>query len=131
MSEHYQEEISMRGNIHGGGAMPHHMHKMLINTIQDCEIVCEEMTTMLKRRPDMHMRATQLRLLRDCADICGLTAKFIARHSMFAHNMAGLCACICEACGRECARFKDPESQNCARVCLNCARECRKFASLV
>lgn len=133
MPEHHQEKMPMHGNMGNmhDNAMPHkHMHKMLINTIQGCEAVCEEMTTILKRKPDLYMRANQLRLLRDCADICGLTAKFIARHSMFAHNIAGLCVCICEACGRECARWKDPESQNCARVCLNCAKECRKFASM-
>jgi hypothetical protein len=105
----------------------HHEH--LVKTIQDCEAVCEHMTTLLKRRPDVQMRLRQLQLLRDCADICGLTAKYIARNSMFARPAANLCASICEACGAECARFPDAESQNCARVCMNCARECRAFAA--
>ncbi|MDK2934371.1 MAG: hypothetical protein PWP27_2181 [Clostridiales bacterium] len=103
-------------------------HKQLVETIQECEAICEHMTTLLKRRPDMQARIRQLQLLRDCADICGLTAKYVARNSAFAKPMADFCANICEVCGRECARFPDSESQHCAQICFNCARECRAFA---
>lgn len=103
-------------------------HERLVKIIQDCEAVCEDMTTYVKNRSDVEMRRMQLHLLRDCADICGLTAKFVARGSDFARDLADLCACICEACGNECAKHRDPKSQNCARICLNCARECRNFA---
>lgn len=57
--------------------------------------------------------------LRDCADICTLTAKYIARRSMFAGPLAGLCAEICETCGNECLQHPDPASQYCGRVCLH------------
>lgn len=100
----------------------------LTNTVQDCETVCEDMTTYVRKRPDVEQRRRQLQLLRDCADICGLTAKYLARKSPFSNSIACLCAYICEICGNECLRHPDPESQNCARVCLNCAEECRRFA---
>ncbi len=106
------------------------MHAHLVMVIQDCEATCEHMTTFLKGRPHVQMRTKQLILLRDCADICGLTAKYVARGSMFARHCAHLCAMICETCGNECARFPDPESQECSRTCLNCARECRAFAGM-
>ena len=77
---------------------------------------------------DLHLRHRQLQLLRDCADVCTLTAKYLARHSSFSKSIAGLCAIICEACGNECARFTDQESQKCAQICLHCAMECRAFA---
>ena len=101
----------------------------LVKTLQDCEAVCERMTNFIKECFDVKMRVKQLKLLRDCADICGLTAKFVARCSAFAKDIARLCACICEACAIECARYPDRESQHCARVCINCARECMAFAS--
>ena len=114
-----------------GSHMSHKpMYERLVKVIQDCEATCEHMTTMLKRRPDVQMRMRQLILLRDCADICGLTAKFVARNSIFSKHCAHLCAIICETCGRECARFPDMESQQCAQICLNCARECQAFAGM-
>lgn len=100
----------------------------LVKVIQDCEAMCECMTTYVAKSPDFCMRVKQLRLLRDCADICGLTAKYIARCSIFAKDIACLCAQICEVCGHECAKHPDHESQHCAHVCLHCAKECRNFA---
>jgi hypothetical protein len=105
-----------------------HTHHHLIMTVQHCEVTYQHITTMLKKRHDMHMREHQLNLLRDCADICTLIAKYLARMSHFSKTTANLCAAICEACGTECAKFSDQESQHCAQVCFHCARECRNFA---
>lgn len=101
----------------------------LLHTLHHCEATCEHMTTFMKRMPDLQARVRLLQLLRDCADICSLTAKCIARHSAFSKAIATLCASICEVCGNECLRFPDPESQNCGQMCLNCARECQAFAA--
>lgn len=103
-------------------------HENVLKTIQDCEAMCEHMMTFLKRRSDVQTRVRQLQLLHDCADICTLTAKYVARHSAFSKHTAHLCGQICEICGNECAKFSDEESQECSRICLNCARECRAFA---
>lgn len=103
-------------------------HDCLISVIQHCEAMCEHMVTYVASRKDVCRRTRQLQLLRDCADICALTAKYVARDSMFAKHTAELCACICEACARECARFSDPQSQHCAQICMHCARECMEFA---
>ncbi|WP_432409325.1 four-helix bundle copper-binding protein [Wukongibacter sp. M2B1] len=103
-------------------------HDKLLRTIQECEDTCEMMTTYVKNRSDIKSRIRQLSLLGDCADICGLTAKYIARRSEFSKAIADLCANICEACGKECSRFSDPESQNCAKICFHCANACREYA---
>lgn len=108
----------------------HYMNEHLVKTIQDCEATCEHMTNHLKKLSDFQMRVMQAMLLRDCSDICGLTAKYVARGAIFARQAASLCACICEACGTECSRFPDQMSQNCARVCMHCARECAAFAGM-
>jgi hypothetical protein len=102
----------------------------LVKMIQDCEAMCEHTMTHVSMLPDVHMRVMQLHLLHDCADICGLTAKFVARNSVFARATAGLCACICEVCGAECAKYPDPASQACAQMCLHCAKACRAFAMM-
>lgn len=102
----------------------------LIDIVQKCEATCENMQHYVSNLPDASARAMQMQLLHDCADICGLTAKFLARNSMFARQAAALCACICMVCGNECARFPDPMSQHCACVCLHCARACQAFAGV-
>ncbi len=130
MSEYYQQEMTMNEDMYRNNMKHNDMHEKLLNTIQDCEAICEEMTTMLKRKSDGYMRVMQLQLLRDCADICGLTAKYIARYSVFSKCTANLCGYICEVCGSECAKFNDVESQHCARVCMSCGKMCREFAMM-
>lgn len=109
---------------------PHPMHHANITkTVQDCESMCEHTITHLHMHAqDLQIRRGQLQLLHDCADVCTLTAKYLSRHSGFSKPLAALCASICEACGNECARFNDSESQKCAHICLHCAMECRAFA---
>lgn len=104
------------------------MYPPIVRVIQDCEAVCDHMVTHAGRMPDVQSRAAQLQLLRDCADVCALTARYIASDSPFSRESATLCADVCEACAAECMRHADQASQHCARVCCNCARECRAYA---
>lgn len=101
----------------------------ILQTLHHCQVTCEHMTIMVGRSQDVHLRVRQLELLRDCADICDCTQKFIARHSSFAKAIATLCANVCEICANECLKFPDADSQNCGHICINCARECRAFAA--
>lgn len=106
-----------------------YMHEELVDHIQECEAVCEHMTYHLKKMEHCSpSRVNQALLLRDCADICGLTAKYVARDSFFSREAAALCAQICIACGNECSKFPDQMSQHCAQVCYNCAKHCSDFA---
>jgi hypothetical protein len=102
----------------------------IVDTIQECEAICESMTDMIKKERNVEARLRQLSLLRDCADICSLTAKFIARCSEFAKEIAVLCALICKECGEECLKYPDRASQECAKICLKCAKECKEFAGI-
>lgn len=115
--------------------MPYHYdsHMMfpdILRILQHCAATCEHMTTYLLSAGDVQARATQLKLLRDCADICTKTAKFIARSSGFSKSLLLLCAHVCEVCGNECMKFPDAASRQCGQICLNCARECRAAAAM-
>ncbi len=107
----------------------HYRNEDFVMAVQDCGAVCEHMTHHLMRI-QMENRVSQAMLLRECADICGLTAKYAARDAIYAKNAAALCADICQACGTECLRYTDEMSKHCAMVCLNCARHCRSFAAM-
>lgn len=106
----------------------HMSHHGVLQAIQNCEAVCEFTEYSILQMGGASHRIEQLRLLRDCADICTLTAKYIARCSIFAKNIALLCAQICEVCGNHCLHHPDEQSQRCGQICLHCAQICRAFA---
>ena len=108
----------------------HYMNEQIVRQIQDCEATCEHLINHIKKMNDCQMRAKQTMLLRDCADICGLTANYIARDAIFKRHSAILCADICDACGKECDKFPDKESRNCAQICFHCAMQCRAFSRI-
>lgn len=114
--------------------MSHHMnpshmsHHTLVDTVQNCEAVCEYTEYYVTQMAGASQRVEQQRLLRDCADICTLTAKYLARCSVFSKHIAALCAQICEVCGCHCLQHPDEQSQLCGQVCLHCAQECKAFA---
>jgi|GEM_PF-3503400 len=89
---HHQTYPAGYGHEYGMPSSGHQIHHQgLVETIQHCESVCEHMITHIKMHYDLQMRIRQLVLLRDCADICGLTANYVARNSMFAKQTAQLC----------------------------------------
>lgn len=99
-----------------------------VNTLQQCALMCERMLTVASLQPDAAARINQMRLLRDCIDVCALCAQFIARNSPFAKSACQLCAYVCETCGTECLKFPDAESQQCGQMCLQCADACKTMA---
>lgn len=103
-------------------------HHRVLETLKHCEATCEFTEHAILQMEGSSHRKEQLRLLRDCADICNLTAKYIARSSFFAKSLATLCAQICEVCGKNCLQHPDELSQRCGHICLRCAQECRAFA---
>ena len=103
-------------------------HLAILETVQKCEAICENTEYSILQTGAVSYRREQLRLLRDCADICTLTAKYLARCSLFAPTIASLCAKICEPCGSHCLQHPDELSQRCGQMCLHCAKECHAFS---
>lgn len=104
------------------------MHPELVEMINHCEVTCEHMTHHLVMMRLASARMAQFGLLRDCSDICGLSARTISRGSYFSKVFADVCAEVCNSCGNECLKYPDEMSQHCARVCFECAKHCRRFA---
>jgi len=64
----------------------------------------------------------------DCADICALTARLLARGSEHASHLLRECAEICNICGDECEKHAGHHDhcRECAEVCRRCAEACAK-----
>lgn len=105
------------------------MFPAIIRTLQHCAASCEHTANYLLGAGDVGTRRMQIKLLRDCADICIKTAKFVLRSSHFTKSSLLFCADVCEVCGNECLRHSDMMSKHCGQICLQCAKECRYAAT--
>lgn len=108
----------------------HQEWRSCINTCLECAVQCENCVTACLNEPDVNVRAKCIQTLRDCADICALSAMWMGRDSAYAKKLCALCAEICDACAAECAKFRDDHCQRCANACRECAAQCRKMAGM-
>ncbi len=101
----------------------------LMHMLIKCITACEYCATLCLREPDVAMMARCIMLDRDCADICALTSRFIARNSEHAVHVLRECVEICRACAEECGKHKHDHCQHCAEICTQCAAQCEKYIS--
>jgi hypothetical protein len=65
----------------------------------------------------------------DCAEICRLTAGYVARGSELLDHVTALCNDVCEVCAAECRRHPMDHCRRCAEACSLCAEECRRLTT--
>ena len=96
--------------------------KPLIEACLACATACDHCaSSCLKEEDPGHMRQC-IALDMDCAAICILTARLIARNSPYAEQMSNLCAEVCDACATECENHPEEHCKKCADACRNCER---------
>ncbi len=104
----------------------HAQNQHLLDALHDCLAVCEQCATACLSEQDVQMMVSCIRLDRDCADLCALTARFVARDSAHAAHLLTLCADICQACAAECGKHAHmAHCKDCAAACLRCEQACR------
>ena len=105
--------------------MAHQKHQDLINKLSNCVAACEHCAdACLTEDGDM---TDCIRTDRDCAEICALAIKFVARGSDNASKILELCAAVCSDCAEECESHDHDHCQECAQACRDCAEACRKY----
>lgn len=98
----------------------------LLQSLNACVAACEHCASACLQEPDVKMMARCIALDRDCADICALTARLVARGSMLASQLLNACAEACRLCGAECAEHDIGHCQACAEACRRCANACQQ-----
>jgi hypothetical protein len=83
--------------------------------------------TMCLQEEHVQMMVNCIQLNRDCADICTLTARFVARNSPHAPHVMRECIEICRACAEECSKHDEEHCQKCAEKCQECADACQDW----
>ena len=90
-----------------------------------CSVHCENCASECLQEKNIQNVVRSIELMRNCAAICLLTARFLSSGSEFIPQVCNLCEEICEACASECAKNYLDE---CAVHSQKCAEECRMLA---
>ncbi len=102
-----------------------------IEALLRCATECQQCASFCLREEEDNLMAKCIKLDMECAAICYATAQLMNLGSEFAGDLCRICAEICDACAKECAKHEADHCQRCAVECTACAEECRKmeFAS--
>lgn len=103
-------------------------NRAVLDALSRCIAACELCADACLDEQDPKMMVSCIRLDRDCADICRLTAAFIARGSDHAQHVLRECIEICQKCYTECSQHEDAHCKQCAAACQACLEACRAFA---
>jgi hypothetical protein len=100
-----------------------------IDSCSDCHGVCLELIDHCLRFGGEHSRPHHIKQLQDCAEVCQVVLNAMLRVSSHYPRLCEVCAEVCDACGRDCARAarEDPVLLQGAEVCRTCADHCRSL----
>ena len=93
------------------------------NCMHACEEAYSHCRLLVTSGKVIHAKAMQLCV--DCAEICGTSAKLVARMSPLMIHTCRACAECCEATLAECEKFSDAEMKAVAVSLRACAKSCR------
>ena len=102
----------------------HQENKYIINELNLCIAECNHCFSACLSEKDIEMLARCIKLNRECAEICQLTASILARGSEHTHLFLNVCASICSSCADECERHSHDHCKLCANACRKCANAC-------
>lgn len=110
--------------------MAHQEYQSGIDACVRSAQACEHCANARLFEPDANALAACIRLARDCAAVCWLTASLMSRRSEFDTDVCRLCAAVCDACAGECERHSPDHCRRCAEACRTCAEACRTVGGL-
>lgn len=104
----------------------------LLDALNACLAACEHCATACLQEEDVKRMVGCIRLDRDCADLCALTARLVARGSEQAQAVLRVCADLCQACAQECEQHAAhmDHCRECAEACRRCEQACQTAMSV-
>ena len=133
-AEAARQEDALHPSANGAGMDGHAMDEEMQRCIQlchDCHARCISIINHCLTLGGRYAAPAHIRLLMDCAQMCTITADFMARASSFHNRTCRLCAELCRGCADSCARVAgdDQTVKQCAELCRRCAESCDRMAS--
>lgn len=102
-------------------------NRAVLDALARCIAACEYCADACLSEDNIQMMVGCIRTDRDCADICRVTAAFIARNSAHAPHIMKECIEICQKCYDECSQHKHDHCQQCAEACKACLDACKSY----
>ena len=103
----------------------HKENETLIHTLKDCSMECNNCYNACLQEEDIKMMVKCIRLDRNCADICDMTASWLASGSELSDKLKKLCSEVCDACAEECEKHSHEHCKRCAEMCRKCSEACK------
>lgn len=102
-------------------------NRAVLDALARCIAACEYCADACLSEDNIQMMVGCIRTDRDCADICRVTAAFIARNSAHAPHIMKECIELCQKCYDECSQHKHDHCQQCAEACKACLDACKSY----
>jgi len=87
---------------------------------------CHRITTLCLQHcltmSGIHSEQRHITVLKECADLCQITADFMIENSDFSDEICNLCARLCELCAESC--FVVDPNDLIMEACISSCREC-------
>lgn len=106
-----------------------HRFDSCIAALNACAHACDHCAVACLQESDPHTMARCIALDMDCAQLCRLTAGYLARSSELSAELCKLCARACKACAEECSLHSMDHCRRCAQACRECAEACELEAA--
>ncbi len=108
--------------------MMNEKYRSYVDACLQCAIVCNRGIQACLNEWDVKLLVKSIKLQRECAAFCVLSAEMTEAESEYTNQLMALCADVCLACAEECEKHAD--SEDCiksARACIECAQYCESF----
>lgn len=102
-------------------------HHNILEKLWACVAATEYCAEKCMEEPNAEEMRECIRADRDCAEICLLTARFVARDSRHVRHIMDECVEICNECALECEKHDTPHCRQCARACRECIEACMDY----
>jgi hypothetical protein len=109
----------------------------LVQAAAECTFTCTTCADACLEEDDPAAMRSCIRMNLDCAEICSVTARLIARPGPQDQNVLRTqleaCAAACRACAQECEEHADhmEHCRICAEACRACAEACDRMKDAI
>ena len=100
-----------------------------IKNALECYRVCSTCLQHCLALGGKHSEHGHITVMIECAQVCQIASSFMIATSDFVHDVAGICARLCDACADSCHDIdpEDPHMVACMVACRQCADSCRNM----
>lgn len=103
------------------------VYSELVESLERCLTACNNCAVSSLEEEHVQSMTDCIKLNLDCADICDISLKLLARDSNQSTSAVQLCKNICAECAEECEKYEHEHCQQCADFCRRCESQCGMY----